>query len=216
MEYIFGAIAIVILVISVVLHEYAHGRVSYAFGDTTPRDEGRLTLNPIKHLDPVGSVFLPLFLVVLNTGFVVGWAKPIPINPNNYKNKRIGWISTSLAGPLTNYLLALVSGALILGFNGLLVTSDVGMVAKAILWYFLAINFILGSFNLIPLPPLDGFWVILNVFPEKVRDSIAGVVYSRYYPVFIIITAIVAVSLSKYTVLPLIRYIGLCLGTIPS
>lgn len=206
-SYIFGAIIIVILVISVILHEYAHGKVSYLFGDTTPKDEGRLTLNPIKHLDPVGSVFLPLFLILLNTGFVIGWAKPVPINPDNYSNRKLGWILTSLAGPLTNYLLAFISlvGLVIVNFYFSHISEMVFV--KLILWYFFAVNFILGSFNILPLPPLDGFWILLNVLPERISSLMYKVVETKYYPLMIILTAVIAIGVSRYTVIPLLVYL---------
>ncbi|MEN2997967.1 MAG: site-2 protease family protein [Brevinematia bacterium] len=210
MDFVFSAIAICILVISVVFHEYAHGKVSYIFGDPTPKNEGRLTFNPLKHLDPVGSVLLPLFLVLLNTGFVIGWAKPVPINPDNYKNKRLGWILTSLAGPLANYSVAVVSLLVLLVINSLFHPATL-LIVDVILWYFIAINFILGSFNLIPLPPLDGFWVILNLFPEGVRTRVMTNLSSRFYPLIIVITAIVAVFISRYTILPLLKQIGVYL-----
>lgn len=202
MEYILTIVAILILIVSVVVHEYAHGRVSFAFGDTTAKDEGRLTLNPIKHLDPVGSIFLPIFLVVLNTGFIIGWAKPVPVNPDNFHNKRIGWIATAIAGPISNYSLMLISMALIL-----LIGHDVEgvmwlFIFKLILWYILAINFVLGSLNLIPLPPLDGFWILLNLLPSSLRDKISSIVTSRYHPLFIVITVVLALLISRYTIIP--------------
>lgn len=211
MEYIFSAVIVVILIISVVVHEYAHGKVSLLFGDTTAMDQGRLTLNPIKHLDPVGSILLPLFLVIMNTGFVIGWAKPVPINPDNYLNKRLGWILTSLAGPTTNYLIAIVSLIILIVINSFLSSTDVILIIKVIIWYFFAINFILGSFNVIPLPPLDGFWVIINLLPDVTRDKVINLV-SKYYPLFMIITAVIAVLVSRYTFLPILNYLVDMLG----
>ncbi|MCS7298454.1 MAG: site-2 protease family protein [Spirochaetia bacterium] len=205
MEYILTAVAIFILIISVVIHEYAHGRVSYAFGDTTAKDEGRLTLNPIKHLDPVGSIFLPIFLVVLNTGFIIGWARPVPINPDNYHNKRLGWIATAIAGPVSNYSLMLISMVLILLIGHNTEGAMWLFIFKVILWYILAINFVLGSFNLIPLPPLDGFWILLNLLPSSLRDKISSIVISKYYPLFIIITVVLALLISRYTIIPVMN-----------
>lgn len=207
MSYVFGAIIIVILVISVILHEYAHGRVSYLFGDSTPKDEGRLTLNPIRHLDPVGSVFLPLFLILLNTGFVIGWAKPVPINPDNYHNRRLGWILTSLAGPLTNYILSLISLIGLIVLNSYFVQTSEIMIFKLILWYSFAINFILGSFNILPLPPLDGFWILMNVLPERISDFMSKIVETKYYPIMIILTAVIAIGISRYTIIPFLIHL---------
>lgn len=206
MSYIFGVIIIVVLVISVILHEYAHGKVSYLFGDSTAKDEGRLTLNPIKHIDPIGSVFLPLFLIIMNTGFVIGWAKPVPINPDNYSNRKLGWILTSLAGPLTNYILSFISLVGLIIFNYYSTQATEIVVIKLILWYVFAINFILGSFNILPLPPLDGFWILINILPESVSKRLLSIVETKYYPLIIILTAIVAIGISRYTIIPLLIY----------
>jgi Zn-dependent protease len=204
-EVIFSIIGIIVLIISVILHEYAHGRLSFAFGDSTPKDEGRLTLNPIKHLDPVGSLLLPLFLIILNSGFIIGWAKPVPINPNNYQNKKLQWTIVALAGPLTNYLISFISFLIIISLNSLPMSNSV-ILLKIIIWYFFAINFVLASFNLIPLPPLDGFWLVYNLLPEVIQDKISVVLDQRYIPLMIILTATVAVLISKYTILPAINF----------
>ncbi|MFN4244670.1 MAG: site-2 protease family protein [Brevinematia bacterium] len=201
MEYILSVIGIIILIISIVLHEYAHGKVSYIFGDSTAKDEGRLTLNPIKHIDPVGSIILPLLLIVMNTGFVIGWAKPVPINPDRYTNKKLGWILTSIAGPFINYFLSFIALLTILLFNNF---YDVNPIFKIILWYLFAINFVLGSFNILPLPPLDGFWVLLNLLPEKIKENVSKLVLSEYYPMIMVFTAIIAILIGKYTFLKIL------------
>ncbi len=200
MEYILSIVAIISLILSIVVHEYAHGKVSYIFGDSTAKDEGRLTLNPIKHIDPLGSIALPLVLILMNSGFIIGWAKPVPINPDRYYNKRLGWILTSLAGPFVNYLIFVISLVFILLINSL-TPSDTTTIFKLILWYLLAINFVLGSFNLLPLPPLDGFWVLLNLLPSNIRDTISRIVFSKYYPILMLFTALIAILISKYTIL---------------
>lgn len=204
-EAIFLITGIIILIISVILHEYSHGKISYTFGDPTPKEMGRLTLNPIKHLDPVGSILLPISLILLNIGFIIGWAKPIPINPNNYTNKKLHWTLTALAGPITNYLISLLS-LLILVFLNTLSTSNTVIIVKVIFWYFFAINFVLGSFNLIPLPPLDGFWVIYNLLPLKLQEKFSVVIESNYTPIMIILTAVISILLSKYTIIPAINF----------
>ncbi|MCX8029580.1 MAG: site-2 protease family protein [Brevinematales bacterium] len=205
MEYVLTSIAILVLIISVVFHEYAHGRISYMLGDNTPKEEGRLTLNPIKHLDPVGSILLPVLLVISNTGFIIGWAKPVPINPDNYKNKKLGWILTSLAGPLTNYSLVLISLPIILFINSNFTPSPEIFYIKLVLWYILVINFVLGTFNLFPLPPLDGFWVVANLLPETSRDKIVSIVSSKYYPIIMILTIVIAIFISRYTIIPAVN-----------
>ncbi|MEK7175610.1 MAG: site-2 protease family protein [Patescibacteria group bacterium] len=110
-----GIFYILILIISVVIHEVSHGFVAEYFGDDTARNEGRLTLNPIPHIDLFGSIILPAFLVFTNSSFLIGWAKPVPFNPENFTNKKIGTIAVASAGVLANLFIAIFLG-LILGF----------------------------------------------------------------------------------------------------
>ncbi len=193
-------LAIVTLIISIIIHELAHGFVSYSLGDPTPKEAGRLTLNPIKHIDPLGSIFLPLLLVISNIGIIFGWAKPVPIDPRNYKNIRTGWIITAMAGPISNFILFVLMFLILHFFN-------LGEVAKLIIWYAMAINFVLGAFNLIPLPPLDGFWLIFNILPDSIRNKILIILESSYGIVINIVGALSAILIAKYTVLPIVMYL---------
>src|SRR3989338_1528199 len=104
---------IIILIMSVVIHEVSHGYAALFFGDQTAKFEGRLTLNPIKHLDPIGSVLIPLLLIISHAGFIFGWARPVPYNPNNLRNKKNGTIAVASAGILANLFIALIFGILI-------------------------------------------------------------------------------------------------------
>lgn len=151
----FGLIAIPLLY-SVILHEVSHGWVAYLFGDDTAKRTGRLSLNPLVHLDPVGT--LALFLV----GF--GWAKPVPVVYSNLRNFRLGLICVSLAGCVTNIVIAIIS-ILLLQFKFI---ADNRMIAIA-LGITANINIILGAFNLIPIPPLDGSRILLGILPEKAQ-----------------------------------------------
>lgn len=158
MEFIFQ---IAVLIMSIVIHEVAHGYAARYYGDLTAEYEGRLTLNPIKHIDPVGSVFVPL-LSYLFGGFVFGWAKPVPYNPYNLKPGRWPEAFVALAGPLSNIGLAVVFGLLLrLMENPSLsfVTITAGIVY---------INVLLAVFNLMPVPPLDGSKLLFALFPEKI------------------------------------------------
>ncbi|WP_066500085.1 site-2 protease family protein [Abyssisolibacter fermentans] len=141
------------LLIAIVCHEFAHGYVAYKLGDNTAKNRGRLTLNPLKHLDPIG------FLLLFTLGF--GWAKPVPINPLYFKDRKLGTILVSIAGPLTNFALAILTALLItlLKINNNLILSFV----LPIFWY----NIALGVFNLIPLPPLDGSKILASLLPNK-------------------------------------------------
>lgn len=146
-------VRIVVILFAITIHEYAHGRAALFYGDSTAKDAGRLTLNPIKHLDPVGTIFLFLYFF--------GWAKPVPINPRYFRNRRRGIIVTSLSGPISN-----LAAALIVGLFIRYIDINTG-VFSLILLYALLINIGLGLFNLLPIPPLDGSHVIESMLPES-------------------------------------------------
>ena len=162
--YILTAIAVLI---SLTVHEYSHGLAAYKLGDTTARDMGRLTLNPIKHLDPIGALCL-LF-------FHVGWAKPVPINARNFKHPKRDFAITALAGPVSNLIMAFVFSGLYLllaaALSGVEFTSNVlyyfALYSLQLLYLFHIINTGLGIFNLIPVPPLDGSRILNVVLPPK-------------------------------------------------
>lgn len=151
---------IVILIFSVIIHELAHGYVAEMFGDPTARLAGRLTLNPVPHIDLFGSIILPAVLMLTGSGVVVGWAKPVPYNPYNLRNQRWGTLAVSLSGVLANFLLALVFGFL-LRFDFGLPPAFTSIAQNIVL-----LNIVLGVFNLLPIPPLDGSKVLLALFPR--------------------------------------------------
>lgn len=154
-----------VILVSMVLHELAHGVVAYWLGDNTAKEDGRLTLNPLKHLDPVLSVLMPLLLFV-SGGPVFGGAKPVPVDSRNLKFGPWGMALVAIAGPLTNFLLALVS-FLIGHWTGLL--YDTGLVGT-IFTQMVMVNLGFGVFNLIPIPPLDGSRVLYAIAPDPIRD----------------------------------------------
>lgn len=162
-------VVLAVILISMMLHELAHGYVAYLLGDDTARAEGRLTLNPLKHLDPVLSVALPL-LLLFSGGPVFGGAKPVPINTRNLKHGVWGMALVAIAGPLTNFVLAFI-GFLIGHFTGWLYA---GGVLELIFVEFIFVNLGFGIFNLIPIPPLDGSRVLYAVAPDAVRKVMAG------------------------------------------
>lgn len=153
---------IVILIMSVVVHEVAHGYAAYYFGDTTARDQGRLTLNPIKHLDMFGSVIIPLILILTKAGFVFGWAKPVPYNPNNLSDRKRGTLWVASAGIIANLVLAVFFG-LILRFAGAHLPGAVSIILSTIVF----VNIVLAIFNLIPLPPLDGSKILFTLLGHR-------------------------------------------------
>jgi Zn-dependent protease len=153
--------SIAVLMMSVVIHEVSHGYAADALGDPTARYAGRLTLNPIKHLDPFGSILLPA-LTFLFGGFIFGWAKPVPYNPYNLKNQRWGPAIVAGAGPLANILIAFIFG-LAIRFLGNFLPAGFIQIASAIIF----INLILAIFNLVPIPPLDGSKILFAVLPYR-------------------------------------------------
>ncbi|MGC8775938.1 MAG: site-2 protease family protein [Minisyncoccia bacterium] len=154
---------IIILIFSVVIHEVSHGFVAEKLGDPTARLAGRLTLNPIKHLDFFGSFILPISLYLISGGsFIFGWAKPVPYNPLNLKNPLKGGGLIALAGPASNFLIALFFG-LILRFGNNLINQNIILLFSLIIY----INILLGVFNLVPIPPLDGSKILFGFLPQK-------------------------------------------------
>jgi Zn-dependent protease len=151
---------IAILIMSVVIHEVSHGYAANLLGDKTAEYEGRLTLNPLKHLDLFGSVLVPALSYFLGH-FIVGWAKPVPFNPYNLRNQKWGEAIVAGAGPASNLFIALVFGLLLRFFTPALPLSFVTIVV-----YIVVINITLAVFNLVPIPPLDGSKILSSILPE--------------------------------------------------
>jgi len=173
------------LMAAIVLHEYAHGRVAYFFGDPTAKSLGRLTLNPLPHIDLYGSIIVPLILFLIPGGFIFGWAKPVPINAGKLHNPKRDMALVAIAGPLMNLCLAVISGLLLALFlyidptlkdnwppqPGVEPRQDLqGMLLvplTAMALFSMLINIVLFAFNLLPIPPLDGSRVLASVLPPK-------------------------------------------------
>jgi len=151
---------IIILLFSVIIHEVAHGTIANYLGDPTAKDNGRLTLNPINHLDPIGSVFLPLFLVIVQSPIFIGWAKPVPVNPYNLKNPKKDMAKISVAGPTVNFAVALFFSLIIHFFS---IPENLLAIFSIIIF----INILLAVFNLMPIPPLDGSKILFSFLPSK-------------------------------------------------
>lgn len=154
---------IAILLFSVVIHEVSHGYAALFQGDQTAQLEGRLTLNPLKHLDPVGSVILPMILAMIPGGFIFGWAKPVPYNPYNLRNRRWGELWVAAAGPISNLALAFIFG-MVIRFSDVIGAS--GAIIE-ISFMIVAINVVLAIFNMVPIPPLDGSKILFALLPEQ-------------------------------------------------
>ena len=169
MKYI---IIVAVLLFSVIVHEVAHGFIAYKRGDSTAKLLGRLTLNPISHIDIFGSIILPAILMVTGAP-VFGWAKPVPINMYNLKNPKTDMIFVSLAGITANFLLALCAGIFMFVIRTFFANTDIMVSMYVIFQYVIVINIVLFIFNLIPIPPLDGSRVVLFMLPGELAQKYA-------------------------------------------
>ncbi len=162
------ALTLIILVLSVIAHEVAHGYAANSLGDPTARLAGRLTLNPLPHIDFMGSIIIPALLVFTQSPILFGWAKPVPYNPYNLKNQRWGEMLVAIAGSATNILLAIIFG-LIVRFGPLLGLDATALSLAASIAF---VNLFLGLFNLIPFPPLDGFTALRSALPWNLSSGL--------------------------------------------
>ena len=171
------ALSLVAVFAAIVFHEVSHGYVAWRLGDPTPKVRGRLTLNPLAHVDLIGTILVPLALVVMGSRFLFGWAKPVPINPNYFRRPFKGMLYVAIAGPATNLTLALVAagvGRLTLGavpnsllFYGQTFAAYLVQAVFYLLGFFVIINVVLAVFNMIPIPPLDGSRVLTYFLPPE-------------------------------------------------
>ena len=193
-----AALMVVVLLFSIIIHEIAHGYVALLNGDPTARMLGRLTLNPVPHIDPMGSILLPLLLLISQSSFLIGWAKPVPVNPLNFRNYRWGEFAVSAAGPVSNLALAAIFSVLLrLGLE------NPGLTQLA--YYGVSINIILALFNLIPIPPLDGSHILALVLPRELAR-----LYSYLQPVgFFLILILFYTGIMGAILMPLYRKIAL-------
>lgn len=180
------------LLLSLILHEVAHARMALAFGDPTALRAGRITLNPLKHLDPLGTI------AMLVIGF--GWAKPVPVNPYLLKPPRLGDIMVSLAGPLTNLALAIIAGCVVkilITIPGDFMESLLGNMIFMTLFFTMLINLMLCLFNMIPLAPLDGHHILGQLLPSHMRAGYA--MFQKRYGSFLLMAMIFGPRLLSYT-----------------
>lgn len=163
------ALSIIILLFSVIIHEVTHGVVALKFGDTTAQRAGRLTLNPIPHIDLFGTILLPALLIFTGSPILFGWAKPVPVNPLNFSNLRKGELLVSAAGILANFGLAILAAIIFHILNALPQTFPA--LLGSLLHFTIIINLVLGTFNLFPIPPLDGSKILLSQLPLNLARS---------------------------------------------
>ena len=203
-------ISIIPILFAVILHEVSHGYVAYRLGDPTAKMMGRLTLNPISHIDIFGTILIPLFLYIATDGqFVFGYAKPVPINPYNFRNPKRDMAISAAAGPVTNLLLA--AACVILWKH---VISPLSLVApdmnttffdplKSLLAVGVTINVVLAVFNMIPIPPLDGGRVLMGILPYRQAAALSRL--ERYG--FMIVILLAATGIANFLIIPVIRLI---------
>jgi Zn-dependent protease len=193
-----AALMAVVLLFSVIIHEVAHGYVALLNGDPTARMLGRITLNPVPHIDMLGTIILPLLLLVSHAGIIFGWAKPVPVNPLNYRNYRWGELAVSAAGAVSNLLLAAIFSVILrLGL------TNPGLMQLA--YFGVSINIFLALFNLIPIPPLDGSHILALLLPRELAR-----LYDYLQPVgFILILILFYTGVMGAILMPLYRQIAM-------
>ena len=191
----FLAFSLVILLFSVILHEVMHGWVTLQFGDSTAQRMGRLTLNPLPHIDPIGTILLPVLLTISGSPFLIGWAKPVPVNPLNFSNLRKGELFVSAAGIVANFVLAIICAIL----YHLLATTNAPALLLQLLRYSVVINLVLGVFNFFPIPPLDGSKILLSQLPYNLARQ-----YERFEQNGFIILIVLLVTGIPQTILGLV------------
>jgi Zn-dependent protease len=171
MEFIIAIFLVIILVFSAVIHEFSHGWMANYLGDPTAKHMGRLTLNPIPHIDLMGSVLVPLFLIIANVGIIFAWAKPVPYNPYNLRDKKNGEMLVALAGPVSNLIVAVIFGIIV----QIMIMQGIDSSIIVLFGLIIFINIILAIFNLLPIPPLDGSKILFHFLPysmHRVRETL--------------------------------------------
>jgi Zn-dependent protease len=186
---------IITLIVAFTVHEFAHAYVAYKFGDETAKDQGRLTLNPVQHLDPIGTI------LILIAG--IGWARPVPVNRRNFQNPRLAGVLVSLAGPLSNFLIAAIAYAIMFFLIGPSSVVSIHPFFLDLLNMMVYLNIVLFIFNLLPFPPLDGYRILEDISPPSLRIKMTK--YEQYGTLIFLI--IVITPLYQYTIQPIFSFI---------
>jgi Zn-dependent protease len=195
-------IMLFVLYLAVVVHEFAHGWCAYKLGDPTAKYAGRLTLNPLAHIDPFGTIIMPVMLLILSGGqFVFGYAKPVPINFRNLGNRK-NIALVGLSGPLSNFVLAFIGSLMLKSLTA-------GSILGATLQLFIVINLVLGVFNLIPLPPLDGSRILIGLLPQSLIHIFIPL---ERYGFLILAVLVFGLGLFDTVILPIVKTLANLLG----
>jgi Zn-dependent protease len=200
---------LIVLIFSVVIHEVSHGYVADHLGDPTARLAGRLTLNPIPHIDIFGSILLPTLLIITGSPFLFGWAKPVPYNPNMLSDPKRGAAKIAAAGPISNFTIALAFG-LFIRFAG----TSLGSFLLPVVPLFaiiVVLNIVLGVFNLVPIPPLDGSKVLFALLPPTEQSRRLVFTFERYGFFLVIIFILFAFPI----IYPIIRWLFYLFAGVP-
>ncbi len=203
MEVLGFLVLLPLFVMAVVVHEVSHGWVALRLGDTTALSAGRLTLNPFRHIDPVGTVLLPLALLLFRAPFLFGWAKPVPVNAMNMRHPRRDMLWVGAAGPAANFSLALVAALFLKGL-GSLAPALVVVLGK----YLVVMNLVLGTFNLLPIPPLDGSRVLTGLLPLPLAKRMFAL--ERWG--FLIVMALLYLGVLNRILWPVVEFLAKALG----
>ena len=196
-------LSLCIFFFAVIIHEYAHGWVAWKLGDSTARFMGRLTLNPLAHIDPIGTIFLPFILIATHSPVLFGWAKPVPVDFLNLNNPKRDMVWVGLAGPAANMLFAI---ALAMLLNIPLLTAS--YFAVSVITTAIVANLVLAVFNLLPIPPLDGSRVMMGLLPYNI-----GAEYAKIEPYgFIIIFALLWIGFVNTIIWPIVIFLAHVLG----
>lgn len=206
------ALSVIILIFSVIIHEVMHGYAALMFGDRTAERAGRLTLNPIPHIDPIGTILLPGILLLLpvltgtSPGFLIGWAKPVPVNPLNFRDLKRGEIFVSLAGVGANFALALTFAVLYHICNAF----DIGHTLLQVLEFAVQINLVLGIFNLLPVPPLDGSKVLIALLPYQAAKRFEAISFQYGFMLILLLLYFNIIGIIfDFTIPPLMALLGI-------
>lgn len=196
----------VVLVFSIVVHESAHGLAAERYGDPTARELGRITLNPLPHLDPIGTVLIPLIMIITPYRIpLIGWAKPVPVNSANFRNPLVHDAYVAAAGPISNFFLAVAGTVLyivvLLAYKHVPALQDGGgnsfLYFRILCTSIITINCVLGVFNLLPIPPLDGHWILLRYLPSRWAAVMVAIrPYGFFILIFLIWTGVLHLIIS--------------------
>jgi len=196
-------LTLILFFFALTIHEFSHGWVAWKLGDPTAKNAGRLTLNPLAHIDPIGTILLPLMLIMTHSPFIFGWAKPVPVDFYNLRNPKRDMVWVGLAGPMANIILAIV-----LSFFLKILVLTGGNPLSAILSYAIIINLLLAVFNALPIPPLDGSRVLIGLLPREL-----AIRYARIEPYgFIIIIGLLWLGMIGSVIWPIVMRLARGLG----